>query len=137
MVSQRQRGEARTTIGTVEEVLVRGSKGDIRVLAKVDTGAARTTLDTDLAARAGLGPPFDRIRVRASAADEPEERDVVDARIVIAGKEFEVAVAITDRQDMRYHMIIGMDILGNSNFLVDPLKEEARDRQARKVRRRP
>lgn len=110
----------RTAIGVVEEIVLRGSRGDIKVLAKIDTGAARTSLDTDLAARAGLGPVLDRVRIRAAAADEPEERDVVAAKVVIAGREFDVAVAITDRKDMRYHMIVGMDILRDSGFLVDP-----------------
>ena len=54
---------------------------------------------------------FNRVRIRASAVDEPEERDVVSATVVIAGREFEVAVAVTDRKDMRYHMIVGIDIL--------------------------
>ncbi len=123
----------RTAIGVVEEVVVRGSKGDIRVLAKIDTGAARTSLDTDLALRAGLGPVFDRVRVRAAAADEPEERDVVDARVVIAGREFDVAVAVTDRKDMRYHMIVGMDILREAGFLVDPSKGNDRENGTNKV----
>src|SRR5256885_16054828 len=109
-----QKVEKRPTIPVVEEVTVVGPKGRVHVLARIDTGAARTSLDTDLAARAGLGPVFDRVRVRAAAAHEPEERDVVDARVVIAGREFDVAVAIADRKDMRYHMIVGMDILRDS-----------------------
>jgi hypothetical protein len=111
----------------VEDVIVRGSKGDIRVMARIDTGAARTTLDTDLAARAGLGPVLNRVRTRASAAAKPERRDVVAAKVVIAGREFNVDVAVTDRKDMRYHMIVGMDILRASGFLVDPQKGEFRD----------
>ncbi len=134
LASQRRTGGTRTTIGVVEEVTIRGSKGDIRLLARIDTGAARTSLDTDLAARAGLGPVFDRVRVRAAAAHEPEERDVADARVVIAGREFEVAVAITDRKDMRYHMIVGMDILRDSGFLVDPSKGNGRENDARSSR---
>src|SRR2546421_9674472 len=99
----------RTAIGVVEEVVIRGSKGDIRVLARVDTGAARTSLDTDLALRAGLGPVFDRVRVRAAAADEPEERDVVDAKILIAGREFDVAGAVGRPQGTRYNIIVGIE----------------------------
>src|SRR2546428_10593047 len=99
----------RTAIGVVEEVVIRGSKGDIRVLARVDTGAARTSLDTDLALRAGLGPVFDRVRVRAAAADEPEERDVVDAKILIAGREFDVAGAVAEPPDKPDHTIVGVD----------------------------
>src|SRR2546428_11300891 len=99
----------RTAIGVVEEVVIRGSKGDIRVLARVDTGAARTSLDTDLALRAGLGPVFDRVGVRAAAADEPEERDVVDAKILIAGREFDVAGAVAEPPDKPDHTIVGVD----------------------------
>jgi len=131
VASDRRRNVARTTIGVVEEVTILGSKGDIRVLARIDTGAARTSLDTDLAARAGLGPVFDRVRVRAAAANALEERDVADAKVVIAGREFDVAVAITDRKDMRYHMIVGMDVLRDSGFLVDPSKGNGRDADAR------
>ena len=131
---QPARGD-RTAIGVVEEVVIRGSKGDIRVLARIDTGAARTSLDTDLALRAGLGPVFDRVRVRAAAADEPEERDVVDAKILIAGREFDVAVAVTDRKDMRYHMIVGMDILREAGFLVDPSKGNGPENRPRRAPR--
>jgi len=137
VVSERRQQPARTSIGVIEEVTLRGTKGDIRVLARIDTGAARTSLDTDLAARAGLGPVFDRVRVRAAAAHEPEERDVVDARVVIAGREFDVAVAITDRKDMRYHMIVGMDILRDSGFLVDPSKGNGRENEGKRPRRNP
>src|SRR5437667_10470902 len=37
-VSERRQRQDRTTIGVVEEVTLRGSKGDIRVLARIDTG---------------------------------------------------------------------------------------------------
>jgi hypothetical protein len=127
-------------IGVVEEVTVVGPKGRVPILARIDTGAARTTLDTDLVAQAGLGPVMDRVRIRASAADEPEERDVVPAKIIIAGREFDVPVAVTDRKDMRYHMIVGMDILRDSGFLVDPDKgntrENDRDQRRNRSRRR-
>jgi len=117
----------RPMIGVVEEVTVVGPKGRVPILARIDTGAARTTLDTDLVAQAGLDPVMDRVRIRASASDEPEERDVVPAKIIIAGREFDVPVAVTDRKDMRYHMIVGMDILRDSGFLVDPDKGNPRE----------
>ena len=122
----------RTILGTVEEVSVRGRTGSLRVLAKIDTGAARTSLDTDLAKRLGLGPVVDHVRIRAAAADEPEKRDVVATVIAIAGREFDVEVAITDRTDMRYHMIVGMDVFRESGFLVDPSKGDTREHRARK-----
>jgi hypothetical protein len=131
MIMRNPAAKQTTTIGVVEEVTVVGPKGRVEILARIDTGAARTTLDTDLVARAGLGPVMDRVRIRASAADEPEERDVVPAKIVIAGREFDVPVAVTDRKDMRYHMIVGMDILRDSGFLIDPSQGEYRNEGAR------
>lgn len=115
------RRKKRTIIGAIEEVTVRGRR-EVKALAKIDTGASRTTIDTDLAARAGLGPVLDTVRIRAAVSEYPETRALVDADIVIHGKRFDVPVAITDRQDMRFHVIIGMDILQNSKFLVDPTK---------------
>ena len=129
-VTSPQGASERTAIGVVEEVVVVGPKGEIRVLARIDTGAARTTLDTDLVARAGLGPVMDRVRIRASAADEPVERDVVLAKVVIREREFDARVAVTDRKDMRYHMIVGMDILRHSGFLVDPSRGKKREKHA-------
>lgn len=112
----------RRTIGVVEAVLVRGRRGSLPVRAKVDTGASRTSLDTRLARRLGLGPVVGHVRTRSAAADVPDERDVVRASIVIAGRTFRVQLAITDRRDMRYRMIIGMDVLRRGRFLVDPRK---------------
>lgn len=79
------------------------------------------------AARAGLGPVLERVRTRAAAAKHSEKRDVVSARLVIRGKEFRVAVAVTDRKDMRYHMIIAADILRDSGFLIDPREGDPRN----------
>lgn len=127
MGTRQQTAKPGPTIGVVEDVTLVGPKGSIRVRARIDTGAARTTVDTDLAARAGLGPVVRRVRVRASAADELQKRDVVRARVVIGDRTFDVPVAVTDRKDMRYHMIVGMDILRDSGFLVDPSRGSGRE----------
>ncbi len=113
---------ARTIIGVIEEVVLRGPTGEIRVRAKIDTGATRTSIDTDLAKRLGLGPVERRVHTRSAAAERPEERDVVKATLVIDGKGFETHVTVTDRKDMKYHVIVGMDVLRKSGFLISPRK---------------
>lgn len=112
----------RRVIGVIEEVILRGPTGEIRVRAKIDTGAARTSVDTDLARKLGLGPVERRIRTRSAAADRPEERDVVKATVVIGSRAFETHVAVTDRKDMKYHIIVGMDVLRQTGFLISPRK---------------
>jgi hypothetical protein len=106
----------------IEPVIVRGKGGEVRVQAKVDTGASRTTVDTDIAARAGLGPVLGTVRIRQSISKNPESRPLVEAVLVIGGVEFDVAAAIADRTEMKYHEIVGMDILGQGRFLIDPAR---------------
>lgn len=117
-----KKARSKRIIGIVETVTVKGKTGKVTVLAKVDTGASRTTVDTDIAARIGLGPILDTVRIRAPTSRHPETRPLVDADLVIAGEQFGIAVAVTSRQDMKYHVIIGMDILGRGRFLVNPGK---------------
>jgi len=112
----------RRIIGVIEHVTLRGPGGEIQVRAKIDTGATRTSLDTDLAKRLGLGPVERRVRIRSAAAERPEERDVVKATLVIGSKVFEAHVAVADRKDMKFHVIVGMDVLRKSGFLISPRK---------------
>ncbi len=120
MTPEREVRSTKTVIGVIEEVTLRGPAGEIRVRAKIDTGATRTSLDTDLAKKLGLGPVERRIRTRSAAADRPEERDVVKAILVIDSEVFETHAAVTDRKDLKYHMIGGMDVLRKSGFLISP-----------------
>ncbi len=120
MTPERNVRPSHTVIGVIEEVTLRGPGGEVRVRAKIDTGAARTSLDTDLAKRLGLGPVERRVHTRSAAADRPEVRDVVRVTLVIDSKVFDAHAAVTDRKDMKYHVIFGMDVLRRSGFLISP-----------------
>lgn len=109
-------------IGGVCSVVLSGERGTAAVLAKVDTGASRTSVDTELAAKVGLGPVTDIVKVRAAASAQPETRPLVLAKLRLGDQEFELPVSITDRTDMKYPVIIGMDILEMGNFLIDVSK---------------
>jgi len=56
----------RRVIGVVEPVTMRGTLGEMSVHAKIDTGASRTTVDTVIAAHAGLGPLLGTAGIRQS-----------------------------------------------------------------------
>ncbi|MFQ5919941.1 MAG: retroviral-like aspartic protease family protein, partial [Thermoplasmata archaeon] len=109
----------RTIVPIVCSVVLIGERGEEEVDAKVDTGANRTSVDTDLAARVGLGPVTDTVKVRAASSAQAEVRPLVEARIQLVGKEFMLPVSIADRGDMNYPVIIGMDILSEGNFLIE------------------
>lgn len=110
---------SRTIVPIVSSVILTGEHGSEEVTAKVDTGASRTSVDTDLAAKVGLGPVTDTVKVRAASSAQAEIRPLVHARIRLGDRDFELPVSITDRTDMRYPVIIGMDILAEGNFLID------------------
>ncbi|MFQ6013296.1 MAG: RimK/LysX family protein [Thermoplasmata archaeon] len=109
----------RTIVPIVCAVVLIGERGREEITAKVDTGASRTSVDTDLAAKVGLGPVTDTVKVRAASSAQVEVRPLVQARIQLEGRAFELPVSITDRADMKYPVIIGMDILTEGNFLID------------------
>lgn len=122
MTPEKEMRPKRRIIGVIEEVTLRGPGGEVHVRAKIDTGATRTSLDTDLARRLRLGPVVRRVRTRSAAADRPEVRDVVRVTLVIDSRAFETHAAVTDRKDMRYHVIVGMDVLRKSGFLISPAR---------------
>lgn len=99
--------------------MVVGPTGKIRSWRKSIRGRADDTRHRP-GHQAGLGPVTEHVRTQASAADGLEGRDVARAKVIIACREFDVAVAVTDRKDIRYQMMVGMDILRGSGFLVDP-----------------
>ena len=115
----RVKSDKRTIMPIVCSVVLIGERGQEEVTAKVDTGASRTSVDTDLAGRVGLGPVGDTVRVRAASSAQAEVRPLVEARLQLVGKEFVLPVSLADRGDMNYPVILGMDILSEGNFLID------------------
>ncbi len=97
-------------------VVLIGERGREEVTAKVDTGASRSSVDTDLAARVGLGPVGGTVKVRAASSAQAEVRPLVEARIQLVGKEFMLPVSLADRADMNYPVILGMDILSDGEL---------------------
>jgi hypothetical protein len=113
----------RIIIGPIEFVKVTGHHGEARVKGKVDTGATRTSVDVWLAANIGLGPTVDVAKVKSALLDEVRSRPLVRAIVEIAGEQFTLPVSVNDRSDMRYPVLVGMDILGLGRFLIDPVKK--------------
>ena len=109
-------------IGPIEYVKVIGHHGEARVKAKVDTGSSRTSVDVWLAANIGLGPTVDVAKVKSAFLDEVRTRPLVRGVVEIAGVRFALPVTVNDRSDMRYPVLIGMDILKSGRFLIDPTK---------------
>ncbi|MCD2203454.1 putative ATP-dependent zinc protease [Halobacterium sp. KA-6] len=103
--------EESATIGYTEDVLVSGTSGTERVVAKSDTGAARTSIDTRLAAQIGAGPIKSMTKVRSGSMKSGKARPVVDIVVGVGGDRHTVAASLEDRGHMDYPLLLGRDIL--------------------------
>lgn len=107
-------------VGLIEEVVVSGEQATTSVLAKCDTGAKRTSIDTALAHDLGLAAAAESVTVRSS--NGVEERDVYPFTVELCGESHEVLASVTDRSTMTYDVILGRDVL--NAYLVDPSADE-------------
>jgi hypothetical protein len=105
--------EETITIGFTEQVVVSGTSGTKTVIAKSDSGAARTSIDLQLAADIGAGPIHTVSRVRSGSSKQSKTRPVVDLVIGIGGEQYTVAANIEDRTHMTHPLLLGRDVLKN------------------------
>ncbi len=108
--------EDKTIIGFIERVKINGHS----VLAKIDTGASRNSIDLDLASRLRLGPIVKKSTI--ISAHGKSFRPVIKAKIVLGGKKINALFNVTSRSHLEYKVLIGKSIL-KLGYLIDPVKE--------------
>jgi hypothetical protein len=122
--------EARTTLGTVEEVIL--LPWGVRLPVRIDTGAAKSSLDArelnvegdmvEFKLPEGYGglklrlPVLEWRHVRTPRGKE--RRPVVEIELCLGPKRILGKVNLTDRSSVKYPMIIGRNFL-RENFIVD------------------
>jgi len=112
------------TLGYTARVRVSGTAGVVSTVAKSDTGAKRTSIDTDLAGEIGAGPMEGTIEVRSSSTPGTETRPLVDLDLRVNGRWRTVTASVTDRSEMRYDVLLGRDVLQSYTLDVSRRVEE-------------
>ena len=112
-------------VGYTEEVIISGTKGSETVVAKSDTGATRTSIDTRLAADIGAGPIKSITKVRSGSQKTSKSRPLVDVVVGVGGTRHTVTASVEDRSHMNYPVILGRDILGD--YQVDVSRQADRE----------
>ncbi len=102
-----------TTVGYTERVVVSGTDGSTQIVAKSDTGATRTSIDTSLAAEVGAGPIKETTRVRSGSSKQSRSRPLVDIVVGVGGTQHTVTASVEDRSHMDYPLLLGRDILAD------------------------
>ncbi|MFZ5932640.1 MAG: sugar-transfer associated ATP-grasp domain-containing protein [Patescibacteria group bacterium] len=108
------------TIKVVEEVKVTSANGKkVKVTAKIDTGARRSSMDRALAKELGL---LEKGRVlwykKTLSALGTEKRPVINITFYLAGRRITTTATVANRSGLTYKMIVGRSDL--AGFLVNP-----------------
>lgn len=111
--------EGKVVIGLEEKVKVHNNSGKKIVVAKIDTGATKSSIDTNLAAELRLGPVIKSKLIKS--AHGSKLRPIIEATIELAGKKITSEFTLADRAHMKYRILIGQNIL-KDGFLIDPTK---------------
>ena len=109
----------RKVIGINESVeILDANRNRHSTMAKIDTGAYRTTICKSLSEALGLKKVIDQKKVRGSLGIE--ERPIIRLSFVLDKRLVSTEAFVADRSEMKYDVIIGRKDL--KRFLVDPAK---------------
>jgi len=109
----------RKVIGINEPIEILDSdKNRHPTMAKIDTGAYRTTLCKNLAEQLGINKVIDSKKVRGALGSE--ERDIINFSFYLDERLVSTEAFVADREELKYDIIIGRKDL--KRFLVDPAK---------------
>jgi len=116
---KRKTKKEKEVVGLVDDVIVRGEKGEVKVKALYDTGATRTSVDEEIVEKVGLKDTGKTVLIKSKTSPKGYvKRKLYEAEIEVRGKKFNVVVNATRRSDMAYPVLIGRDIIHN-NFIID------------------
>lgn len=130
------RAEEKITIGVVEDVIL--LPWGVRMPARIDTGAARSSLDArdlviqDQVVEFKLPKKYGNRKIRlpilgwvhTRSAEAREKRPVVAITLCLGPKKIRAEVNLNDRSRVKYPLIIGRDVL-REHFVVDCLKSRS------------
>ena len=109
----------RKVIGINEPIeILDAQKNRYPTMAKIDTGAYRTTICTSLAEQLDINQIIGRKRVKGALG--AEERPIINLSFILDKRLVEAEVFMADRTEMKYDIIVGRRDL--KRFLVDPAK---------------
>ena len=102
-------------VGLVEPVEIIASDKKIKTIAKFDTGAERTSIDKNIVSELNLDTVGETTTFNVHGRSV---RPLVDVKLKIKGKIFNVKANVSDRSSIKYKILIGRDVIF-SNFIVD------------------
>ncbi len=110
----------RTIVGLTEKIIIKSNEHKKEVIARMDTGATKSSIDLSLASEIRMGPVVDSRLIKS--AHGTKLRPVVEADVTIRGRTLRGKFTLADRGHMKYTVLIGQNIL-KKGFLIDPTRK--------------
>ena len=105
-------------IGLSEEIKLHlKNKKTKKVMAKIDTGATKSSIDSRLASELKLGPIIKTKVVKSAHGNMI--RPVIEFTIGLADKTIMSEFTLADRSHLKFKVLIGQNIL-KQGFIIDP-----------------
>lgn len=122
------------TVSAVEEVKIKGAdKKWYPIMAKIDTGAWRTSISQQLATELGLLNKENILwtkQVRSSLGSQ--ERPVINLTFKLAGRKITTPASVAKRMALKYPVIVGRKNL--KGMLIDPTVDPEKREKAKEMR---
>jgi len=114
--------EEKIMLGLYEKVNIipKNKEKSDKYIARIDTGATKSSIDMVLAGKYNLGPILRTKYVKN--ANGNKLRPIIEVEIEIAGKKLKGEFTLADRSHMKYPVLIGQNIL-KQGFIIDPTFE--------------
>lgn len=109
----------RAVLGLTSKITIFGKNQQQTVVARVDTGATKSSIDKTLAEQLNLVPSQTTKIVRSSLGIS--HRPVVEIKAKVDGKILTTEFTVAERSHLTYPVLIGQNILKMGEFLIDPL----------------
>ncbi len=119
----------RTIVGLTEKIIVKSNSEKKELMARIDTGATKSSIDLSIASEVKLGPVIDSKLIKS--AHGSKLRPIVEVEIKIRDRTLKAKFTLADRNHMKYPVLIGQNIL-KRGFLVDPCKKADVKKEAEK-----
>lgn len=110
----------RAVLGLTEKIIVYSQGRQKTIIARIDSGATKSSIDKTLAKKLKVGPGSRTKLVKSSHG--VSRRPIAEIRVRIDGKTLKGDFTLAERSHLTYPVLIGQDILKNGGFLIDPLK---------------
>lgn len=119
-MKKQNKKQPKTVVGLEEKITLIGTKKRKTVLARIDTGARRCSVDSELANEIGIGPVVKKQKVKSASG--VTVRKVHKIKVKFMDKIIITKFNTANRKNMTYDVLIGRNLLSGHDFIIDPDK---------------